>query len=165
MTVFILTHPVNFPCERKPEHPEKTHDFRQSVDGLFSHESVTRIEPTNSEVKGACSYDRSYNPILASVSIGSLQVSRGQVTFDSEGNDNQKTKYFSREPHVPSSASGITIGRGYDLKERKQQEVYQDLLDAGIPESTAKKISGGVDLKGKEAKNYLKVKCLVSIPK
>jgi hypothetical protein len=34
-TVFILTHPVNFPCGRKPEHPEKTHDFRQSVDRLF----------------------------------------------------------------------------------------------------------------------------------
>jgi hypothetical protein len=42
--VFILIHPVNFACGRKPEHPEKTHDFRQSVD--FSHESVVRIEPT-----------------------------------------------------------------------------------------------------------------------
>jgi hypothetical protein len=26
LTVFILTHPVNFPCGRKPEHPEKIHD-------------------------------------------------------------------------------------------------------------------------------------------
>jgi hypothetical protein len=32
LTVFILTHPVNFPCGRKPEHPEKIHNFRQSVD-------------------------------------------------------------------------------------------------------------------------------------
>ena len=32
LTVFIQTHPVNFPCWRKPERPEKTHDFRQSVD-------------------------------------------------------------------------------------------------------------------------------------
>jgi hypothetical protein len=53
LTVFILTHPVNFPCGREPEHPEKTHDFRQSVDGLFSLESVARIELTNSEVKAA----------------------------------------------------------------------------------------------------------------
>jgi hypothetical protein len=58
LTVFILTHhPANLHCGRKPEHPEKTHDFRQSVDRLFSHESVARIEPTNSEVKGACSDD------------------------------------------------------------------------------------------------------------
>jgi hypothetical protein len=35
-TVFILTHPLNFPCGRKPEHSEKTNDFRQSVDWLFS---------------------------------------------------------------------------------------------------------------------------------
>jgi hypothetical protein len=55
--VFILTHPVNFPCGRKPEHLEKTHDFRQSVDRLFSHESVARIEPTNSEMKGVSSDD------------------------------------------------------------------------------------------------------------
>jgi hypothetical protein len=56
LTVFILTHPVNFPCGRKPKHPKKTHDFRQlSVDWLFSHESVARIKPTNSEAKRACS--------------------------------------------------------------------------------------------------------------
>ena len=30
-TMFNLTHPVNFPCGRKPEQPEK-HDFQQSVD-------------------------------------------------------------------------------------------------------------------------------------
>ena len=53
----IPTHPVNIPCGRKPEHPEKTHDFRQSVDRLFSHESVARIEPTHSEVQGPCSDD------------------------------------------------------------------------------------------------------------
>ena len=29
---YYLSHPVNFPCGRKPEYPEKTHDFRQSVD-------------------------------------------------------------------------------------------------------------------------------------
>jgi hypothetical protein len=32
----ILTNPVNFPCGRKPEYLEETHDFRQSVDWLFS---------------------------------------------------------------------------------------------------------------------------------
>ena len=34
---YYLTHPVNFPCGRKPEYPEKTHNFRQSVDyALFT---------------------------------------------------------------------------------------------------------------------------------
>jgi hypothetical protein len=34
---FCLTHPVNFPCGRKLEYPEETHDFRQSVDFLLFH--------------------------------------------------------------------------------------------------------------------------------
>jgi hypothetical protein len=46
----------NQSTRRKPEHPEKTHDFRQSVDGLFSPESVARWNP-RSEVKDACSDD------------------------------------------------------------------------------------------------------------
>jgi hypothetical protein len=58
LTMFIPTHPVNFPCGRKPEQPEKTHDFRQSVD---SHESTWAHSEnrtyTISEVKGACSDD------------------------------------------------------------------------------------------------------------
>ena len=56
LTMFILI-TLWVPCGRKLEHPEKTHDFRWNVDGLFSHESVARIEPTNSEVTGACSED------------------------------------------------------------------------------------------------------------
>jgi hypothetical protein len=40
----LLTYPR---LSRKSEHPEKTHDFRQSVDWLFSHESLARIKPTN----------------------------------------------------------------------------------------------------------------------
>jgi hypothetical protein len=62
MPIYI-THPVNFPCGRKPEYPEKTHDFRQSIDFLlFSHEDWVwialrkfslRLEPTAFiEVKG-----------------------------------------------------------------------------------------------------------------
>jgi hypothetical protein len=34
---FCLTHAVNFPCGRKPEDPEETHDFRQSVDFYSFH--------------------------------------------------------------------------------------------------------------------------------
>ena len=85
-------------------------------------------------------------------------MNRGQITFDSEGNDRVGSIYFSRKPHVPSSGSGITIGRGYDLKERKQPQVYRDLVGIGIPASIARKFSNGVKLKGQTARNYLKVK-------
>lgn len=93
---------------------------------------------------------------------GPLQVSRGQITFDSEGNDNANSIYFSRVPHVPSSASGITIGRGYDMKERTQTQVYRDLQGVGIPHATAQKFSKGVGLKGQTAKTFLKVNFLIN---
>ena len=60
---FCLTHPVNFPCGRKSEYPEETHDFRQSVDFYSSHEDWVRValrkfslrlKPAASEVKGKC---------------------------------------------------------------------------------------------------------------
>ena len=42
---YYLSHPVNFPCGRKPEYPEKTHDFRQSVD-CYSFHMRTGLEST-----------------------------------------------------------------------------------------------------------------------
>ena len=49
------THPVNILCGRKPEYPEKTHDFRQSVDDSFYIENhVSAVGPTIPEVKSAC---------------------------------------------------------------------------------------------------------------
>ncbi|MDM5058181.1 pesticin C-terminus-like muramidase [Aeromonas rivipollensis] len=50
-----------------------------------------------------------------------LTVTKGQLTFDAEGNDVDTSMYFSRHPHVPNNrgvvigASGVTYGRGLDL--------------------------------------------------
>ena len=45
---YNLTHPAKFPRGRKPEYPEKTHDFLQSVD-LYPFESSTKNPyPTHS---------------------------------------------------------------------------------------------------------------------
>ena len=43
----ILTHPVNFPCWRKLENPEKTHDFRQGFDELFPRAIRCLIQGSN----------------------------------------------------------------------------------------------------------------------
>jgi hypothetical protein len=61
--MFILTHPVNFPCGWKLDCPEKTHDFRQSVDKLITIFKLVRTKNrthacTLSEVKGICSDDK-----------------------------------------------------------------------------------------------------------
>ena len=50
--------PCQLPSGRKPECPEKTHDFRRKpttiVTDSFHIRTVQRIEPTTWEVKGAC---------------------------------------------------------------------------------------------------------------
>ena len=52
--------PCQLPCGRKPENPEKTHDFRQSVDQLFPRVIKcpnTGFELLTSEVGGSRSDD------------------------------------------------------------------------------------------------------------
>jgi hypothetical protein len=61
-----------------------------------------------------------------------LVVSKGQLTFDAEGNDIGNSRWFSRHIHWPGGASGITIGRGYDLGQ--QHNASRDLQDINLPE-------------------------------
>ena len=49
-------------------------------------------------------------------------------------------KYDSKVPHLPPG-SGITLGAGYDISSRKDREVYQDMINIGLPENQAKAIS------------------------
>jgi hypothetical protein len=49
---FYLTHPVNFPCGRKPEYPGKTHNVRQSVEFYSFHMRTGLNLHAASEVKG-----------------------------------------------------------------------------------------------------------------
>ena len=86
-----------------------------------------------------------------------LKVSKGQVTFNSEGNDNKKSRYYSRKPHVPTSGSGVTIGRGYDMKGKTKRQIITDLTKAGLSKELAKKFANGAGLSGQSARNFLKV--------
>ena len=83
-----------------------------------------------------------------------FKVPRGQLTFDAEGTEGGP--YHSRKPHVPTNTSGLTIGRGYDMKERSSAEVAHDLTHAGIPEATAKLYAGAAGLSGQKARDYIR---------
>ncbi|WP_421203559.1 hypothetical protein [Aeromonas sp. 602658] len=76
-------------------------------------------------------------------------VTKGQLTFDEEGNDVENSTYFSRKIHWPgNSESGVTIGRGYDIGSRSKEDVYRDLSDSGGPDNIASLISSGAGIKG-----------------
>lgn len=83
-----------------------------------------------------------------------LVVPRGQLTFDAEGNEGGR--WHSRTPHVPSDSSGLTIGRGYDMKFRTATQIVQQLTSAGLTEADAKLYAGGAKLAGVQARAYLK---------
>ncbi len=85
-----------------------------------------------------------------------LQVDRGQVTFDAEGNDDPDSIYFSRRLHWPGGASGVTIGRGYDMRYRTQEQVLEDLLNAGVDRATAEIMSQGAGLSGDAAQDFVR---------
>jgi hypothetical protein len=57
LTMFILTHPLStFPVGGNRSTRRKPTTFgRALTDSIFSHESVAKVKPTISEVKGACS--------------------------------------------------------------------------------------------------------------
>ena len=88
---------------------------------------------------------------------GYLKVKKGQLTFNWEGNNNKKSRHYSRKPSVPSSSSGITIGRGYDMGKKSKQQVFTDLIKAGISDKLAELLAKGAELVGKVAEAFLQV--------
>ena len=83
----------------------------------------------------------------------SLQPEKGTVTWDSEGTEGGR--FHSRRLHVPSDESGLTLGRGYDMKSRTASGVLIDLIRAGLARADAETISKGAGLKGKAAKKFI----------
>jgi len=85
----------------------------------------------------------------------SLKVDQGQLTFDSEGTEGGY--YHSRKAHWPGGNSGVTIGRGYDLGQHKNEKIFKDLTDAGISEEDARQFSAAAKLRGKDAEKFWKI--------
>ena len=77
----------------------------------------------------------------------------GLVTWDSEGTEGGR--FHSRTLCVPSDSSGLTIGRGYDMKERSAASIAADLSAAGVAAADATKISKAAGLSGAAAKKFI----------
>lgn len=86
--------------------------------------------------------------------MGALQPLIGKVTFESEGAE--RGPYHSRVLHVPTLTSGLTLGRGYDMKMKNPFKIYKDLTNAGLKKTDAKKLSIAAGLSGNTAKTFIK---------
>jgi hypothetical protein len=83
-----------------------------------------------------------------------LTVARGQITFDAEGTEGRR--YHSRTPSVPTDSSGLTIGRGYDMKEKSAEKIKADLIAAGLSEADAVLYAKAAGLSGAAAREFIK---------
>ncbi len=77
----------------------------------------------------------------------------GLVTWESEGAEGGY--YHSRKLHVPGSASGLTIGRGYDMKTKTKTIINLDFASAGIDTKMIEILKKAVGLHGATAKQFI----------
>jgi hypothetical protein len=83
----------------------------------------------------------------------SMTVTRGQMTFDAETSHSGRTS--SLGPHVPGRTSGVTVGPGYDMKNRDRDWVVADLTAVGISRARAEKYAQGAGLSGDMARRFV----------
>ena len=74
----------------------------------------------------------------------------GYYTFNVEGNI--KTSSIL---HHPSFGSGVTIGRGYDMRDKKEYEIYKTLIASGISQHDANLIKKASALYGSRADKFV----------
>ena len=79
--------------------------------------------------------------------------SYGVVTWQSEGAEGGP--YHRRKLHVPSSASGLTIGRGYDLKQKPPATINSNLTLSHVSVGIATVLSKASKLHGDSAKKFI----------
>ncbi len=81
---------------------------------------------------------------------------KGTLTYNAEGNNTPSSQFYSRVIHWPGNAeSGVTLGRGYDMGNRSEATIYNDMITSGIDSRTAKKISLARGYKGSAANVFV----------
>ena len=99
-----------------------------------------------------------FHPVvfLGAFTVKKSKVTRGKLTYDAEGNNTPNSPYYSRVIHWPGNeSSGVTLGRGYDMGERSELQIYQDMIKSGVDDVIAKKISLARTYKGSAAAAFV----------
>ncbi|WP_255491261.1 MULTISPECIES: peptidoglycan-binding protein [unclassified Cronobacter] len=144
---------------------------KDTIDGIRWFQNMLSMKPTGMIHPGDIWLPEAINNVVLQPwrkTVGAIQVSvpEGQVTFDAEGNDYvfpdyapkkapKKTGFFSRILHWPGEVSGVTLGRGYDMKMRTAGEIFSTLRSIGIEEYRAVIASNAAYLSGRQAKLFV----------
>ena len=102
---------------------------------------------------------RIYNPSHApSPSESSRAPSATKTSLQGSGfiERHEEQKGVSNHLHWPGGASGVTLGPGYDMRDRSRAEIEQKLRDIGVDSSVVSRVAAGAGLRGEAAKRFAK---------
>ncbi len=66
----------------------------------------------------------------------------------------EEQRGVSNRLHWPGGASGVTLGPGYDMRDRSRAEIEQKLRAIGINSSLASRVAAGSGLRGEAARRF-----------
>ena len=66
----------------------------------------------------------------------------------------EEMRGVSNRLHWPGGASGVTLGPGYDMRDRSRAEIEQKLRDIGINSSLVSRVAAGAGLRGEAARRF-----------
>jgi hypothetical protein len=82
----------------------------------------------------------------------------GSLRFSPEGANflyrREAQRGVSNHLYWPGGSSGVTLGPGYDMKERSHAAVVGDLVRIGLTRATAEKAAAGARLSGSKAEDF-----------
>jgi len=114
---------------------------------------IPTIEKPNVVAKLALAY-----PIDLSLSKQGAEfiyaIETGAKPSDNGGTGSKNTKHL----HWPKGLSGVTLGPGYDMRERSAKVIEQHMQEIGLDQTTAKLIAGAAFLTGAEARKFVEDK-------
>jgi hypothetical protein len=60
----------------------------------------------------------------------------------------------SNHLHWPGGKSGVTLGPGYDMRERETKDIYEDMIAIGLDPATSEKVSKAAHLRNEDAEDF-----------
>jgi GH24 family phage-related lysozyme (muramidase) len=77
-------------------------------------------------------------------------IETGARPSDNDGTGSMLTKHL----HWPKGASGVTLGPGYDMRDRTAASIQENMEAIGMEKGSAKTLSGGAGLTGPKAQKF-----------
>lgn len=132
---------------------KSNNDFETHI-AIFQKDHLKSVKP-DSKVNVNGSTFKNLKKVLDSTfkPIAISDPSYGVVTWQSEGAEGGR--YHSRKLHVPSSSSGLTLGRGYDMRRKTQSTLTRDFSSVGIESQYSDKLKKAENLFGSTAEQFV----------